>query len=59
MKFITRFLEKAKDGVLTFTVRGPWSETWTEYNEKLDLTTVFTEGRIIQETYKGVSKSDN
>jgi len=30
-----------------FSIRGPWSETWTEYNEKTGQTITLTNGRKI------------
>ncbi len=32
-----------------FTIRGPWSDTWEEYNERTDTTTVYTHGRHVVE----------
>jgi len=35
------------------TVRGKWSDKWTEYNKDKDTTTVLTHGRKIVSTTKG------
>lgn len=44
---------KANKDSWCFTLRGPWSRTWEEYDKKKDLTTVLTHGRIPLSTYKG------
>lgn len=36
-----------------FTIRGPWSREWTEYNDKTMETTVLTHGRKIVHSHKG------
>lgn len=44
----------AKEDSWCFTLRGAWQDEWTEYNRKDDVTTVFTHGRVVKETLKGV-----
>ena len=36
------------------TVRGKWDKTWTEYNETLDETTIFSDGRVVEGKGEGV-----
>jgi hypothetical protein len=36
---------KAYEDSWCLTIRGPWDEYWTEYNEELDKTTILTHGR--------------
>ena len=35
------------------TIRGPWVEVWTEYEEKENITTIFSWGRKIVCKFKG------
>lgn len=35
-------------------VQGPWSKTWTEYNEKEDRYIIFTSGR--KQVYRSTNK---
>ena len=37
-----------------FTLRGPWDDSWTEYDEKLDVTTVLGNHRIVLGKVGGV-----
>jgi hypothetical protein len=45
---------KALSDSWCFTIRGKWDKTWTEYNETLDETTVFSDGRVVEGKGKGV-----
>ena len=38
---------KATEDSWCFTIRGPWSDTWTEYNPLVPMTTTFTHGRKV------------
>ena len=38
---------KANEDSWCFTIRGPWCDTWTEYNEKSKVTTTLTHGRKV------------
>lgn len=37
-----------------FTIRGKWSDYWTEYNEEEDKTLVLTHGRNLVRTLNGI-----
>ncbi len=45
---------KALSDSWCFTIRGKWSKTWTEYNETLDETPIFSDGRVVEGKAKGV-----
>lgn len=45
---------KALSDSWCFTIRGKWDKTWTEYNENLDETTIFSNGRVVEGKGKGV-----
>ncbi len=38
------------------TVRGPWSKTWSEYDEHEDTNITLSNGRVVLSTDKGVPK---
>ena len=42
----------AKETSWCFTIRGPWSRVWKEYNKKNGKFTVFTHGRKVLGTYQ-------
>ena len=44
----------AKEDSWCFTLRGPWVDSWTEYNVKDNLTTFFTHGRKVVHKCLGV-----
>lgn len=46
---------KALSDSWCFTIRGKWGKTWTEYNEALDETTIFSDGRVVEGKGKGVT----
>ena len=45
---------KAIEDSWCFTLRGAWENNWTEYNERLDETTVFSWGRNIVKKVSGI-----
>jgi len=45
---------KADTNSWCFTLRGPWVDRWTEYNESEDETSVFTHGRRVIERLQGI-----
>lgn len=45
---------KALEDSWCFTIRGRWDKEWTEYNETLNESTVFSWGRNIVRKVKGV-----
>ena len=45
---------KANEDSWCFTLRGPWCDSWTEYNENTDMTTVLSNHRVVLGKVKGV-----
>ena len=44
----------AKEDSYCLTVRGPWGNIWTEYSKDTDTSTLFTLGRRVLGTWRGL-----